>query len=245
MKLLSLNIWGGRIHKPLLEFLEKHSEIDIFCFQEVYQNAKGKEVIYTDAMLDIYEEIEKALSDYQGYYRPHLQDYYGLAIFVKKTISVIEEGEHFVHRQKGYVPTDHVGFHAKNVQYLKIPLSQKMVTFFNFHGLWNGKGKTDTEDRLNQSKRIKEFMNSIEGEKIMCGDFNLNPDTESLKILEGGMVNLIKTHDITSTRTERYTKPEKFADYMLISLGIKEIAFEVLSDVVSDHTPMFLEFEIN
>lgn len=88
MKLLSLNIWGGRIHKQLLEFLKKHEEVDIFCFQEVYHNARGKEVIYTDAMLDIYEEIEKTLPDYQGYYRPHLRDYYGLAIFVKKNISV-------------------------------------------------------------------------------------------------------------------------------------------------------------
>ena len=221
MKVLSLNVWGGRVYKPLLDFLKNHEEIDVFCLQEVYSNAKGKELIYLDAMLDIYENIEKVLPNYNGYYRPHLKDYYGLAIFVKNNIKLLEENEYFVHKCKGYIPTDHVGFHAKNIQYVKISLNQKTTTIFNFHGLWNGNGKTDTEDRLGQSKKIMEFVNSTKGEKIICGDFNLRPDTESIKILENGMINLIKEYGINSTRTSLYTKPERHAD----------------------HSPLFLDFE--
>lgn len=244
MKLISLNIWGGRVHKPLLDFLNKHKEIDVFCLQEVYHNAKGKEVIYTDATLDIYKDLKKALLNYNGYYRPHLKDYYGLALFVKKNISIIEEGEHFVHRQKGYIPKDHVGFHAKNVQYVKISLNKKIITLVNFHGLWTGKDKNDTDDRLIQSKKIKEFVNSLGGEKIICGDFNLNINTESVKILEQGMTNLIRENNIISTRTKLYTKPEKYADYIFISPGVKVNAFRVLPDEVSDHSPLFLDFDI-
>jgi endonuclease/exonuclease/phosphatase family metal-dependent hydrolase len=88
---------------------------------------------------------------------------------------LVEEGEHFVHLYKGYIPTDNVGFHAKNVQFIKLVLNNKPISILNFHGLWNANGKTDTEARLNQSTKIKEFADSLEGEKILCGDFNLRP----------------------------------------------------------------------
>ncbi len=243
MKIISLNIWGGRVREKLLEFLEEHEKIDVFCLQEVYDNAEEKEIIYNDAMLDIYEDIKKVLLNYVGYFRPHLKDYYGLAIFAKNNLDIIEEGEHFVHKHKGYVPIDHIGFHAKNIQYIKILLNQKNITIMNFHGLWNGNGKTDTEDRLNQSKKIKEFVDSTDGEKILCGDFNLRPDTESIKTLENGMRNLIKEYKINSTRTNLYTKPERFADYIFVSDGVKIKEFRVMPDEVSDHSPLFLDFE--
>jgi exonuclease III len=243
MKIISLNIWGGKIHEKLLSFLKKHDEIDVFCLQEVDYKAEGKEIIFNENKFDIYGDIEKVLPDYNGYFRPHLKDYYGLAIFAKKNLNILEEGEHFVHKHKNYISTDHIGFHAKNVQYIKIMLNQKNITTMNFHGLWNGKGKTDTEDRLNQSRKIKKIVDSIGGEKILCGDFNLRPDTESIKILEDGMKNLIKEYKINSTRTSLYTKPERFADYIFVSDNVKVNNFEVMSDEISDHSPLFLDFE--
>lgn len=39
MKLMTLNIWSGHVHAPLLAVMQKHQEVDIFCLQEVYHNA--------------------------------------------------------------------------------------------------------------------------------------------------------------------------------------------------------------
>lgn len=243
MKIVTLNTWGGRVYEPLIKFLEDKKDIDIFCFQEVYHEAHGKEVVYTDAVLDLFNKIKNTLVEYDYFYRPHLHDYYGLATFTKKGLKILEEGEIYVHKHEGYIPQEHIGFHAKNLQYLKILNKSKEITIFNFHGLWNGKGKTDTEDRINQSKNIKKFMDSKEGEKIICGDFNLRPETESIKIIESvGLKNLIKDFDIKSTRTSFYTKPEKFADYVLVSPGVEVIDFKVLPDEVSDHSALYLEF---
>ena len=37
MKLLTLNTWGGKVHEPLLKFIEQRAEdTDIFCLQEVF-----------------------------------------------------------------------------------------------------------------------------------------------------------------------------------------------------------------
>ncbi|MCX6712734.1 MAG: endonuclease/exonuclease/phosphatase family protein, partial [Candidatus Vogelbacteria bacterium] len=102
----------------------------------------------------------------------------------------------------------------------------------------------DTLERLEQSRKIKAFMDSVDSPKILCGDFNLLPDTESLKIIEGGLRNLIREYGVTSTRTSFYTKPDKFADYVFVSPEIKVVDFKVLPDEVSDHSPLLLEFEV-
>jgi endonuclease/exonuclease/phosphatase family metal-dependent hydrolase len=78
----------------------------------------------------------------------------------------------------------------------------------------------------------------------LCGDFNLPPNTKSLAMFEEfGLRNLISEYKINSTRTSFYTKEEKFADYIFVSNGIKVNDFSVLPDEVSDHAPLFIDFE--
>jgi endonuclease/exonuclease/phosphatase family metal-dependent hydrolase len=111
----------------------------------------------------------------------------------------------------------------------------------NVHGLWNGKGKDDAPERIIQSNIIRQFIDKVGGEKILCGDFNLNPETESIKILEKDMRNLVKDYAVTSTRTSLYKKPGKFADYIFTSRGINIKDFKVLPEEVSDHSALVLE----
>lgn len=243
MKMISLNAWGGRVHEPLLDFLKRNQGVDVFCFQEIYKEADGKETIYLDAKLDIYADIESSLPSHAGHYHPHLKDYYGLATFIKDGIEVMKTGERYVHREKGYIPTDHVGRHAKNVSFAQINCGDRPVTIVNFHGLWNGMGKTDTEERLAQSERIVDFLKTLDGDFVLCGDFNLRPDTESIKKFEDtGMRNLIKEYGITSTRTSFYAKPEKFADYVFVTPGVKVLDFKVLPEEISDHAALYIDF---
>lgn len=72
-------------------------------------------------------------------------------------------------------------------------------------------------------------------------DLNVLPETESLKILEKDLKNLIKEYNITSTRSSLYPKENKFADYVLVSPEIKVLDFKVLPDTISDHAPFYLE----
>jgi len=37
MTIITLDIWGGKVREPLLEFFRAHaSDTDIFCLQEVF-----------------------------------------------------------------------------------------------------------------------------------------------------------------------------------------------------------------
>ncbi|MES2503715.1 MAG: endonuclease/exonuclease/phosphatase family protein [Myxococcota bacterium] len=243
MKLVTLNIWGGHIRQPLLDFIEIHQEIDIFCLQEVYHNAAHTTCTLDgfEVSLDIFSDIGALLPNHQGYFKPVVNNSYGIGVFIRNSIRVIDEGEVKIHDNPiypGMGPT-----HQRNLQWVRFQENNQTYTVSNVHGLWNGQGKTDTHERITQSKNIKDFLNTCDGPKILCGDFNLKPDTESLKILEVGMTNLIKTHNITSTRTSFYQKNEKFADYVFVSPEISVNHFEVMKDEVSDHASLFLDFD--
>lgn len=254
MKLLSLNTWGGRAGKEkLLSFFKTHKDVDIFCLQEMWaapyehldgHAAGGLAIDHANIMVYGVQEVSALLEHHVPYFHPHHLEHYGLMMLTKNSTAVSDQGDVFVYKERGYKPEGDVGNHARNVQYATFETKKGPRTVMNFHGLWNGKGKGDSDDRLAQSKKILAFARSIPHPFVLCGDFNLLPDTESLKILEnGGMRNMIREYGVTSTRTSLYTKPEKFADYIFVSEGIYVRNFAVLGDEVSDHAPLLLEWE--
>lgn len=246
MKLIALNVWGGKRRDDLGKFFARHSDTDIFCLQEVYSNAQGKDKYFWKQNVDLnhLDTLKKQLSEYQCFYHPHLGDWWGLAMFIKKGINVVDSGEIYVHKEKGYnYDLEVLGHTAKNLQYTTLQTENGERTIINLHGLYTGKGKDDTHERVVQSQNIVAFLKTLETPYVLAGDFNLNPTTESLNLLEAhGMRNLIKEFGYTSTRTPLYEKEGKFADYVLVSGGIETLDFSVLPDVVSDHSPLYLEF---
>jgi exonuclease III len=245
MKVICLNVWGGRKTKEIFDFVRTHESVDIFCFEEVYDNAHGKDTIWLDGTnFDFLEQIKKVLENYTCIYHPHLGDWWGLAMFIKKGIEVVESGEVYVHQQKGFDMSIEVyGHTAKNIQYAVCSVGEKKVTVAHMHGLWNGKGKGDTPERITQSENVCDFIRKQTGGCVLLGDLNLSPDTRSIKIIEDTPCrNLIKEYGITSTRSSHYAKDNKYADYAFVTPDIAVDAFAVLSDEVADHLPLFLEF---
>lgn len=247
MKIISLNAWGGRVHKELMDFLKKNENIDVFCFQEIYHRADYVHVEQGEMSpnLNLFDDIQKVLPNHIGHFRPHYNGDFGLAVFVKKDLEVKSEEDYFVHKYRDYMPKGDVGHHGRNVQAVVLKTDSKDLNIFNLHGLWNGGGKLDSEDRLNQSKMIIEYMKKYDGPKVLCGDFNLEPQTESIKLIENApMRNLIKESRVTSTRSSYYKHGIRFADYAFVSDDVEVVGFEVLSKEVSDHLALMLEINI-
>ena len=210
----------------------------------MYHEALGKEnhPDWQNGEFGMFKLIQKTLPSHIGIFNPNLEDFWGLAMFVKNDINIKTEGVLAVHTATGSLEEQRNGHTSKNIQYVTLEVDGKMVSVINFHGLWNGKGKTDTQERIVQSQNILDFLQELSGEYILCGDFNLTPDTKSLLMFEEfGMQNLIKDYGVSSTRTSFYTKPGKFADYMFITPGLEVKDFEVLPEEVSDHAALYLE----
>lgn len=255
MKLITLNTWGGRAGKEnLLKFFDNQKNTtDIFCLQEIWSApyehlegsaAGGKNINHAEILVYGKQEISKTTPNHNYFFHPHHLENYGLLTLITKDLPIKNHGEIFVYKHKNYKPAGDIGNHARNIQYFTFHKENKTITVINFHGLWNGQGKGDSADRLSQSKKILDFIKTLDGEIIFCGDFNLSPNTESLKMFESfGLKNLIKEYNIQSTRTSFYTKPEKFADYIFVSNGIKVNDLKVLPEEVSDHAALFLDFD--
>lgn len=252
MKVLSLNTWGGKAGtQGLLSFFEKYENIDIFCLQEIFDG--GEEFRGMPAArfaLDkfdpkLLERIQEVLPNHVAHFRPHFEDVFGLALFVRKDCAITEEGEASIYREKGYYSADNIADQHRILQY--VSLETPACTIVHVHGLWNGLGKGDSEHRLMQSDNILRQVTMRKQPYVLLGDFNLRPETESVrKLEEAGMRNLITEYGIASTRTSLYDSLayEPFADYAFVSAGIKVNEFKVLPDEVSDHAALYLDFEL-
>lgn len=258
MKLISLNAWGGKMYQPLMDFIKKHThDTDIFCFQEVFKTTTNQ-TENSGFRLNLYGELCKLLPNHIGYFAPCIENYiagafqpdfinfnlsWGLAIFIDKKLPVTSEGEFFVFGTKDSFNPKDLNTLPRNMQYVTFISQNKKFIVCNLHGIWRRGKKVDHRSRINQSLQIRKFLDQYKEEaKILCGDFNLDIETKSLKILEEGMTNLIRKYQIPTTRSKLYTWDDKFADYTLVSDETKVLDFQVPSIEISDHLPMILEF---
>jgi hypothetical protein len=162
--------------------------VDVFCLQEIFngdksflntekEKAKGK-------TYDLLVKIQQALPNHIALFSPQLADDYGIAIFNKKDLDVIGKGEYFVHKFKGFIPEGSLALHARNLQYITLNNNGSILNIINIHGLWNGGGKNDTDDRIAQSQKIIDRLSEMKGDIVLAGDLNLGIETESLKMIE-------------------------------------------------------------
>lgn len=242
LTIVSLNIWGGKLKQPLLDFFRRYSEaVDVFCLQEVFNGASDSQrPEYIKGFdLETFTHISECLPLHHGIFSNVQDGEEGDAMFVRSSIKIRDQGQHFVFRWFNALEDmgDTLG---RALQYVQLDKGGNRWTVGHFHGLWVPAGKGDNPSRISQSEKVREKVDNLDGKKVICGDWNLNPDTQSLRILDQDMRNLVLESGITSTRTSFYDKLGKFADYMVVSKDVNVSDFKVLSDEVSDHSPLYL-----
>ena len=260
MKIICLNIWGGILFEPLMQFIKEESETtDIFCFQEILKGPEKIDV-FKRIRPNIYGDLERAIPEFRQYFNP-MQGILvgrgefnelslGVSIFIRRTYTVESAGGFFAWGKWRILDWENTknspGF-AQHVTFCT--QSGDDYTVVNVHGIseWP---KIDTPARILQSQRIVEFLEKAPGEKILCGDFNLFPDTESVAILSRGMRNLMAEFGIPSTRSRGHWEKESLnlggfketiSDYCFVSPDITVTSFSVPDVKISDHLPLVLE----
>lgn len=262
---MCLNGWGGKLHGPLLAYL-RSSAPDILCLQEVVHSPDSEKewLTYRDAdhvlpqRANLFADVAAALPDHTGLFCPAAQgvlwdddqpvaSQWGLATFVHRALPITEQAQGFVH--KSFSPFGY-GEHprSRNAHVVRVfdYGKARFVCVAHMHGLRDLSGKGDTPERAAQAEKLAELVSRIASPDealVVCGDFNVEPRSRTFEILgQLGLVDLVTTRGFEGTRTSHYTKPGRFADYLLVNGQVAVADFTVVNEPeVSDHCPLILE----
>ena len=266
MRLMCLNGWGGKLHDPLISYL-KTVDPDVLCLQEVVNtpDTDREWLTYRDVGAELpqranfFAEVSNALPDHVAWFCPaargdlwdgdtRYDSLWGLATFARRSLPAIGQAQGFVH---GAFGADGYGDHPRSRNAHVVRLfdfrAGHPVVVAHMHGLRDLAGKQDTPARLVQARRLADLVRSVaeEGDRVVvCGDFNVLPDSGTFDILGGlGLRDLVTARGFTDTRTSHYAKANRFADYMLVNAAVEIGRFDVVeAPEGSDHRPLLLEF---
>jgi len=264
VEIMCLNGWGGKLHDQVLPYIET-SAPDVLCLQEVVHSPTSDKdwLTYRDGdhilpqRANFFLDVSRALPDHVAVFCPAAQgvlwdedqpipSQWGLATFVHKSVPIIGQVQGFVH--KDFSPVGY-GDHPRSRSAHGVRIydysSSRSISVTHMHGLRDLNGKMDTPERADQAQRLLDLSHQVsepDDLRVVCGDFNVEPDSETLRLLaEDGLSELVTGHGFTSTRNSQYKKPGKFADYMLVSDALAVQGFDVIYDPeVSDHCPLVL-----
>ncbi|MBB5962680.1 endonuclease/exonuclease/phosphatase family protein [Planomonospora venezuelensis] len=264
MRIISLNAWGGAMFSELAPWLDD-CDADVLCLQEVTHTPTARGwTRFDDAerslpqRADLLGDVRSRLPRHHDLFTAsdsgpvqdrergsHRQDF-GLATFVAETLPIVGMRSAFVHgdyaEHRDHWPADDRPRAALAVRVFD-RRAQRFVTVVNLHGLRDARGKTDTPARRAQAERLAGLITGVRENgdlTVVCGDFNVLPDSETLQILAKlGLTDLVQDAD---TRTSRYPKPVRHASYLLVSEPTAVRRFEIAAaPEVSDHRALTLD----
>ncbi|MEM8849380.1 MAG: endonuclease/exonuclease/phosphatase family protein [Pseudomonadota bacterium] len=266
MQIMFLNTWGGRLYEELHAYLSQ-SQADILCLQEIVHTptAPTDWLTYRDTGITLpqrarlFDDLRTALPDHDAVFCPAargdlfhddtpIPSQWGLATFIHRRHILIAQIQDLVFRS---FSADGYGAHPRSrsghVVRVFDTATNIPITIAHMHGLRDpAAGKVDTPDRAHQIARFVQMIRAIHrpGERLVVGgDFNVLPGSATLRSLENeGLTDLVTSHGFSGTRTRHYTKPGRFADYLMVNQTVPVRSFDVVQDpAVSDHCALVLD----
>ena len=266
MKLLTLNVALFESNNSKLSKFLSEQKPDIVCFQEVTR-VLDKNVLKKYISKNT---IDKATDELKfNFFGPNevfgqieMNEFHGQKDFNFDPKGMLELGNYtkskypikngqniFLERHFTY-ETDHSDWEDeqnRSVLIVDLDLNKNNLRVINYHGIWT-RDKKGNEKTLAACKKINQLAMSAKGEVIICGDFNLFPDTPSMKVFQSNFISLVDRYKIIATRpssNELSGLARNVVDYVLLSKNIEVKSFRVLESDVSDHLPLVLDFEFS
>ena len=243
MKLVQLNVWGGRLQSQIANFLAEQQP-DVLCLQEAISFNKDDAAVFITI-----ENIQKANQLQYAVIAPVFsfnlmngEARFGNCILsrfpVQKSEIVFTHLEH----QENFDFNEHDS-NMRNFIHAVIKDESRAFNILTHHGYHIPDHKNGDKETLRQMKQIGQYIDQLGGPVILAGDFNLSPYSRSLGQLNTRLTNLSIKHHLKTTRTSLTHKTE-VCDYIFVNKEIKVKKFYAANEVVSDHKALVLDFDI-
>ena len=247
IKFLTLNIWRGKLIKNVLAFLRKE-DADIVVLQEVFNGLNQK----LNPQYRAFSIVKRELGYPHSLFAPAFLDISadsqvenGNAIFSKFPINThrihffdVPYGT-YIDAPGNYERCPRILVHAQ------LQVETRRLNVFNIHGIYGLSGE-DNQRRLAMSKTIVSLIKNKEN-VILAGDFNLPPQTETIRNIEKHLTSVFGDTLITTFNMKRKENPDygKVAvDMIFVSKNLKIIKRISPQVDVSDHLPLVCVVEV-
>ena len=127
-----------------------------------------------------------------------------------------------------------------------VKIQNKDLRLLNIHGAWDFHGN-DTEVRIKQSQMILSEFSDNES-IILAGDFNMNPKTKAINMLEEKLESVFNDSLKTSFNMKRKSNPalgNSVVDMIFVSKDIKILDKYCPQVDISDHLPLVAILEVS
>jgi endonuclease/exonuclease/phosphatase family metal-dependent hydrolase len=254
IKIISLNLWhGGRLFDQVTQFLEDQ-QADIMLFQEVY-NGTDQNLARRFQTVSL---LKKLLPNHAHIFSPAILDLRkkegsienGQLLLSK--FPIISSGSIFFDIPFGEYDHDAIqdftNFPAL-MQVVRVKIDNRIFKLMNVHGPVNYDGTADTDRRLKMKAAILEQIKNEEP-IILSGDFNVRPQTQTIRDIEQKLKNVFKDELITSFNLKRKdlkNEPgfaDAVVDMMFVSPKIKILKKSCPQVDVSDHLPLIATLDV-
>lgn len=244
MKIIQLNAWQGKFRREIIAFL-KAEKPDFVCMQEV-NDLKGRSGYKFFATLD---EIKEGAGFSGAFMSPayscrymERELEYGNAIlshvpFVS-TETVFTRGKY-----KRHFDIEKDDGNTRNLQVASVKVGGKTLNILNHHGHRVPESKAGDDETMRQMGIIAGIVDGLQGPVVMCGDFNLAPDSQSLSLINDKLTNLSMKNNLRRTYNQ-FSAVHAVCDYIFVNDEVKVRSFEMSDEVVSDHKALVLEFDL-
>ncbi len=252
IKFLQINVWwGGWLWQNLVDFIKKEDP-DIITVQEAY-HAKDPDLAPNFRTISEFKKIfNYPYLDFVPEFldiREGRQIEMGNAIFSKFPITSTDS-KYFVgqYQEWGKDQDEAMGSDKipRRLQHAVLNINNKVVDLFNVHGIVNNRGSYDSPERLHMSELI---VKQVKGKPnvILAGDFNVQPNTETIRNVEKHLVNVFKDQLKSSFNMRRKDDPgyaTATVDMVFVSKNIKILAQHCPDVDISDHYPLLATLDI-
>jgi endonuclease/exonuclease/phosphatase family metal-dependent hydrolase len=246
MKLVQLNVWQGRLHKQILDFL-KAEQPDVLCLQEVYSSAITSPLF---DLLHIYESVQQLFPEHRGYFSPTYDMamlgetvHFGIALFSRFPISQQKTffitGEHH-----SYGGLQDYAANVRNLQRVTVhPTDDTTFTLFNHHGYWEPDRMGSATSVVNM-QRVADIIAQSSQPIIFSGDLNVVAESPAMQPIQALLRDLTQEYKVTATLSSLGKVTDVACDHICVSKGITVRQFAVREALVSDHKALVLEFDV-
>lgn len=241
---MTLNVWQGRLERVLLKHLET-IDVDFACMQEAVEY-DGQPA----GLASSYNKVGNSLHLNSQFFSPltsmklgSKKINFGNVTYSKfpfsETSTIFTRGEY-----KDDFDFDEDDYNVRAFQHSLVEIDGKKLHLLNHHGYHIDAHKLGDEETMRQVRQITDYIKQLDGAVILCGDFNLAPESESIQYLNGLLRNLSTDYSLKTTRS-RLTYKNEVCDYIFVNEKIQVKDFSMDETIISDHNALVLEFDID